>query len=193
MPSSTTLRFRGRGLWTKVHSCLWNSHKTHSTAPSCITQRLLRLRQASQGLSLRVRMFATVPTVVDTGLPVTKFSLPGEGFCCLRGRAAAMGTGVGRGMAGCIATAVVISTIWLTGVDVWQGRDKGSKATGLTGASCASDLGLSVLGGCGYAVTSVRQKTGICVRAEVGQYAPVTGRAVGEGPDREIDRAYRVG
>lgn len=109
-PSSTTFRFLGSGLWTKVHSCLWNSHKTHSTAPSCITQRLLRLRQASQGLSLLVRMLATGPTAVDTGLAETSFSFPSEGRCgCLvRGRAAAMGTGFGRGMEGCMATAVVI-------------------------------------------------------------------------------------
>jgi hypothetical protein len=46
---------------------------------------------------------------VEVGLPTTKFSLPGEDFCGLRGRAAAMGTGIGRGIAGCIATAVVIS------------------------------------------------------------------------------------
>ena len=111
-PSSATLRFRGSGLWTKVHSCLWNSHSTHSAAPSCTTQRLLRLRQASQGLSLRVRMLATWGTVEETGLPTTRFSLPGGGFCCLRGRAAAMGMGVCRGMdmEGCIATAVMMSS-----------------------------------------------------------------------------------
>jgi hypothetical protein len=105
---STTFRLRGSGLWTKVHSCLWNSHKTHRAAPSCITQRLFLLLQASQGLSLRERMLETGPAV-DVGLPTTKVSLPGDGFCCLRGRAAAMGTGIGRGIAGCIATAVVIS------------------------------------------------------------------------------------
>lgn len=54
-------------------------------------------------------MLETGP-LLEVGLPATTFSLPGEGFWILRGRAAAMGTGVGRGsMAGCIATAVVIS------------------------------------------------------------------------------------
>jgi hypothetical protein len=105
---STTFLLRGSGLWTKVHSCLWNSHKTHSAAPSCITQRLFLRLQASQGRSLRERMLETEP-LVEVGLPTTKFSLSGEGFCCLRGRAAAMGTGIGRGIAGCIAMAVVIS------------------------------------------------------------------------------------
>jgi hypothetical protein len=55
-------------------------------------------------------MLETGP-LVEVGLPTTKFSLPGEGFCGLRGRAAAMGTGIGRGIAGCIATAVVISEL----------------------------------------------------------------------------------
>ena len=46
----------------------------------------------------------------EVGLPATKLSFPGESFCCLRGRAAAIGTGVGRaGIAGCIASTVVIS------------------------------------------------------------------------------------
>jgi hypothetical protein len=73
-----------------------------------MTQRLFRRLQASHGRSLRERMLETGPWV-EVGLPTTKFSLPGEGFCGLRGRAAAMGTGIGRGIAGCIATAVVIS------------------------------------------------------------------------------------
>jgi hypothetical protein len=110
---STTFLLRGSGLWTKVHSCLWNSHKTHSAAPSCITQRLFLRLQASHGRSLRERMLETGP-LVEVGLPTTRFSLPGEGFCCLRGRAAAIGTGIGRGIAGCIAMAVVIS---LSGAD----------------------------------------------------------------------------
>jgi hypothetical protein len=42
--------------------------------------------------------------------------LAGEAFCCFLGRAAAMGMGFGRGIAGCIATAVVIS--------VTLGRDR---------------------------------------------------------------------
>jgi hypothetical protein len=126
LPSSTTLRFLGRGLCTKVHSCLWNSQRTQRTAPSWITQRLLRLRQASQGLSLLVRMFATVPAVDETGLPWTRFSLPGEGFVCLRGRAAAMGTGVcrGMGMEGCIATAVVMAEVLFKTTRFREGRDK---------------------------------------------------------------------
>lgn len=122
---STTFRFRGSGLCTKVHSCLWNSHSTQSTAPSWITHRLFLRRQASQGRSLRVRMLATGPPADDTGLPATAFSLSVNllllllllllmlfwlwlWLCCLLGRAAAMGTGAGRGMAGCIATAVVM-------------------------------------------------------------------------------------
>lgn len=109
---STTFLFLGSGLCTKVHSCLWNSHSTQRDAPSWITQRLFRRRQASQGLSLRERMLETGP-LVEVGLPATKFSLPGEGFWILRGRAAAMGTGVGRCRAGCMAgmTAVVIVVI----------------------------------------------------------------------------------
>jgi len=72
-----------------------------------MTQRLFLRRQASQGRSLRVRMLATGPTE-ETGLAWTRFSFPdGERFCL--GLAAAIGTGVGRGMAGWIATAVVIS------------------------------------------------------------------------------------
>ena len=110
-PSSATLRLRGSGLCTKVHSCLWKSHSTQSEAPSFITQRLFLRRQASHGRSLRERMLARGAPVDERGLPWMAFSLPGEGFCCLRGRAAAMGTGVGRGMAGCIATAVVISEV----------------------------------------------------------------------------------
>jgi hypothetical protein len=52
-------------------------------------------------------MLATGPTEV-TGFDCTEFSFPDcERFCL--GLAAAMGTGVGRGMAGWIATAVVIS------------------------------------------------------------------------------------
>ena len=109
LSASTTLRFRGSGLCTKVHSCLWNSHSTQSTAPSWITQRLFLRRQASQGRSRRVRMLATGPPVDDTGLAVDGFSVTGDLVCCFLGRAAAMGTGAGRGMAGCIATAVVIS------------------------------------------------------------------------------------
>ena len=105
---STTFLFRGNGLCTKVHSCLWNSHSTQSAAPSCITHRLFLRRQASQGRSLLVRMLATGPAVDDTGLPATWLSTTGE-ECCFLGRAAAMGTGTGRGMAGCIARAVVIS------------------------------------------------------------------------------------
>lgn len=49
--------------------------------------------------------------LLEVGLPTPRFSLPGDGFFCGRGRAAAMGTGMGRGMAGCIATAVVISEV----------------------------------------------------------------------------------
>ena len=105
---STTFLLRGSGLCTKVHSCLWNSHKTHNAAPSLMTQRLFLLLQASHGRSLRERMFDMGP-LVEVGLPATEFSLPGDDFCGLRGRAAAMGTGIGRGIAGCIATAVVIS------------------------------------------------------------------------------------
>jgi hypothetical protein len=105
---STTFLLRGSGLCTNVHSCLWNSHKTHSAAPSCITQRLFLLLHASHGRSLRERRLETEP-LVEVGLLTTKFSLPGDDFCGLRGRAAAMGTGIGRGIAGCIATAVVIS------------------------------------------------------------------------------------
>jgi hypothetical protein len=116
---STTLRLRGRGLCTKVHSCLWNSHRTQRAAPSLITQRLFLLRQASQGRSLLERMLDTGP-VVEVGLPAMRFSLPGEGLWILRGRAAAIGTGVGRGIAGCIAIAVVIS---ISGGN-WRVRDK---------------------------------------------------------------------
>jgi hypothetical protein len=53
-------------------------------------------------------MLETGP-LVEVGLPATKFSLAGESFCCLRGRAAAIGTGAGRGIAGCMASTVVIS------------------------------------------------------------------------------------
>ena len=117
---STTFLFRGNGLCTKVHSCLWKSHKTHSAAPSCITQRLFLLLQASQGRSLRERMLET-GALVKVGLPAIKFSLPGTGLEILRGRAAAMGTGVGR-MAGCIATAAMAGCI---ATDSGHNRDKG--------------------------------------------------------------------
>ena len=53
-------------------------------------------------------MLETGP-LVEVGLPAVTFSFPGESFCCLRGRAAAIGTGVVRGIAGCIASTVVIS------------------------------------------------------------------------------------
>lgn len=125
---STTFLFRGSGLCTKVHSCLWNSQSTQSTAPSWITQRLFLRRQASQGRSLLVRIFAADPTVDDTGLPTIWFSLPGEGLCCFLGRAAAMGTGVGRGMAGCIATAVVISLAVGLSLDVYAIRVQGVRS-----------------------------------------------------------------
>lgn len=52
-----------------------------------------------------------------------RFSLPGGGRCGFRGRAAAMGTGVGRGMTGCIATAVIMATGAVG--QVWFVKDKG--------------------------------------------------------------------
>lgn len=73
--------------------------------------------------------------LVAVGLPTTsKFSLPGDDFCGLRGRAAAMGTGIGRGIAGCIATAVVISD---PGAGNAHSRDKGGYRERSTGTSCS--------------------------------------------------------
>jgi hypothetical protein len=63
-----------------------------------MTHRLLRLLHASQGRSLRLRMLVTVP-VEETGLTWMRFSFP-DGERLGLGRAAAMGTGEGRGMAG---------------------------------------------------------------------------------------------
>lgn len=47
---STLLFFRG-GSCTKVHSCERESHRTQDFPPADIKQRILRLRQLSQGLS----------------------------------------------------------------------------------------------------------------------------------------------
>lgn len=54
-------------------------------------------------------MLETGP-VFEVGLPAMRFSLPGEDFWILRGRAGAMaiGTDGGRGIDGCIAMAVVM-------------------------------------------------------------------------------------
>lgn len=59
--------------------------------------------------------------LLEVGLPATGFSLPGEGFCCFRGRAAAIGIGVGRGIAGCIAMTVAMS---VAGGHGWCTSDK---------------------------------------------------------------------
>jgi hypothetical protein len=122
LSASTAFLLRGNGLWTNVHSCLWNSHRTQRVAPSWITQRLFLLLHASQGRSRRERMLETGP-LLEVGLVAAKDSLVGEGFCGLRGRAAAMGTGAGRGIAGCIASTVVISLS--QGTNSAPGIDKG--------------------------------------------------------------------
>lgn len=83
-------------------------------------------------------MLETGP-LLEVGLLATKFSLPGAGFWILRGRAAAMGTGVGRGsMDGCIAT-VAISVLGTKG----GGGDKGGYGNRMgLGLGAASRAGL---------------------------------------------------
>lgn len=50
-PSVFNFLFLGCGLWTKVHSWVWNWHSTQLVWPSLITHLLFLRRHASHGLS----------------------------------------------------------------------------------------------------------------------------------------------
>ena len=117
LPSLFNLLLRGCGLCTNVHSCLWNSHKTQTSAPSCMTHLLFLLRQASQGRSLLVRVFegsadpcTAAPGEAIAGATLGFIKVSRVDVCGLSCRdcAAAIGMGVAREIEVCVAMMVVI-------------------------------------------------------------------------------------
>lgn len=112
--SSGALRFLGCAFSTNVHSCLWNSQRTHLRF-SCSTHLDLRRLQPSQGRSL---LGLAGGVVLWTCFKAGRFSLPSAVVCCLGEDQAAMGRGEGRGAMGAMAIAVAMSARVAEGFDV---------------------------------------------------------------------------
>jgi hypothetical protein len=76
LPSVLSFLFLGCGLCTKVHSCVWNWHRTQLVCPSLITHLLFLLLQASHGLSLRLLTFTPESSDVELLMLTDSWALP---------------------------------------------------------------------------------------------------------------------